>query len=91
MMSKELADFIQQRKALFWYTPADRLEGITVSFLTEIILNYGSLEDVRALFAAAGVQKVAKAFREATCESMRDNYFPEVKNFFTLYFDKYVP
>ena len=91
MMSKELADYMQQRSALFWYTPADKLEGITLSFLTETILNYGSLDDVRALFVVAGVHNVAKAFRESTQKSVRDNYFPEVKNYFTLYFDKYVP
>ena len=90
MMSKELSDYIQQHKALFWYTPDDQLAGISLSFLTETVLNYGTLEDVRELFAAAGVNKVAKAFRNATQKSVRDNYFPEVKNYFTLYFDRYV-
>ena len=73
-----------------WAILYDDVTGISLSFLTETGLNYGTLEDVRELFAAAGVNKVAKAFRNATQKSVRDNYFPEVKNYFTLYFDRYV-
>jgi len=89
MMTKEISDFIRQRKALFWYTPDDKLDGISLSFLTETVLNYGSLDDVRELFAVAGVNNVAQAFRKAIQNSVRDNYYPEVKNFFSLYFNKY--
>lgn len=88
-MTKEITDFIRQRKALFWYTPDDKLDGISLSFLTETVLNYGSLDDVRELFAVAGLDNVATVFRKATQNSIRDNYFPEVKNYFTLYFNKY--
>ena len=90
MMSKDLLDYIQQRRALFWFTPDDHLEGVSLSFLTETVLNYGTLEDVRELFAVAGIDNVAKVFRRATQKSERNNYFPEVTNYFTLYFNKYV-
>lgn len=90
MKSQKLSDYIEQHKALFWYTPTDKLEGISLSFLTETVLNYGTWDDVRGLFEAAGLHQVAKVFREAVQKSVRDNYFPEVKNYFTLYFDRYV-
>jgi len=89
MHSKEIADYVRRHSALFWYTPQDKLDSVSLSFLTETVLNYGTLDDVRELFAVAGVKNVAEAFREATRKSQRDNYFPEVKNYFTLYFDKY--
>ena len=89
MRSKEISDYIEQRKNLFWYTPEEKLRDVSLSFLTETVLNYGSLDDVRELFAVAGVDNVAKVFREATGKSVRNNYFPEVQNFFTLYFNKY--
>jgi hypothetical protein len=91
MKSKKIADYIKQREVLFWYTPAEKLSNISLSFLTETILNYGTMDDIRELFAVIGVENAAKAFREATRKSMRDNYFPEVKNYFTLYFNKYAP
>jgi len=59
MKSKELSDYIQQHQALFWYTPPEKLDTITLSFLTETVLNWGSLDDVRELFAVAGLSNVA--------------------------------
>ena len=91
MKSKKIADYIKQHENLFWYTPAEKLGNISLSFLTETILNYGTMDDIRELFAVAGVRNTAKVFREATQKSKRDNYFPEVKNYFTLYFNKYAP
>jgi len=90
MSAKSIADYIQQRRALFWYSSPDKTD-ISLSFLTEMVLNYGTLDDVRELFVVAGVNKIAKVFRESTQKSKRDNYFPIVKNFYTLYFDKYAP
>ena len=91
MRSKELSDYIQQHQALFWYTPPEKLEAITLSFLTETVLNWGSLDDVRELFVVAGLSNVAKVFRASIQKSTRHNYFAEVENFFSLYFDKYAP
>jgi hypothetical protein len=87
MNSPEVKAFIRQHSSLFWYIPEDKKEEISHDVLVEFILNYGTLEDVKMLFKILGVEEVAKVFFRA--EGRRKlNYFPEVYNFFSLYFKK---
>jgi hypothetical protein len=87
MNSPEVKAFIRQHSYLFWYIPEDKKEEISHDVLVEFILNYGSLEDVKMLFKILGVEEAAKVFFRA--EGRRKlNYFPEVYNFFSLYFKK---
>jgi len=87
MNTPEVKAFIRKHSALFWYIPEDKKEDISHDVLVEFILNYGSLEDVKMLFKILGVEQAAKVFFRA--EGRRKlNYFPEVYNFFSLYFKK---
>lgn len=81
-------DFIKERKYLIWYVKDyDALDGEAI---VEATLNYGDWEDVKLLIKILGMKKVAKIFREQTSpKRMRSNIRPEIKNYFTLYFNKY--
>ena len=85
MRSEELKQYIRDRSALFWYSPADKGETVSDELLVEHILNYGSMDDVRELFRLMGLQRVAEVFRSMT-ERKRLNFFPEIWNFFDLLF-----
>ena len=84
------AEYIKQHASLFWYTPEDKKEEISDSLLVETILNYGTMEDVKALFDLMGIEKVADVFFSAKGRQ-KLNYFPQIYNFFTLVFNRYVP
>ena len=56
------AEYIKQHASLFWYTPEAKKEEISDNLLVETILNYGTMEDVKALFDLMGMEKVADVF-----------------------------
>lgn len=82
-------DFVKKRKHLFWSTK--NYDGLSNEAVVEAVLNYGDMNDVRELIQLLGIQEVAKIFREKSKLSKmgRQNYLPEVKNYFQLYFQKY--
>lgn len=82
--------FIANYQQLFWYFDKSKLDSISDAVLVEFILNYGDLEAVKRLFEVLGKENVAKEFSK-TIQNNRTNYFPQVSNFFNLYFRKYVP
>ena len=88
MNSPEIKAFIRKHSSLFWYIPEDKKEEIDHEILVEFILNYGTLEDVKELFRIMGVIEVASVFYQAEGRK-KLNYYPEVYNFFDLYFKKY--
>jgi hypothetical protein len=90
MRTKALKDFIQKNGHLFWYTPEDKGEKVTDELLVETILNYGSLEQIKTLFDLIGMRTAANIFRNMTGRK-KMNYFPEIHNYFDLYFKKYAP
>lgn len=79
-------DFVRKRKHLFWSTK--NYDGLSNGAIIEGVLNYGDMDDVRALFKLLGIKEVAKIFKEQTNRT-RVNYRPEVVNYFRLYFQKY--
>lgn len=83
--------FIHQYRALFWSVSDANLPNISDELLTETILNFGDLEGVRQLIALLGIHKTATIFRKTTVNRARHNYFPEVANFFNLYFQRHAP
>jgi len=88
MNSPEVKAFIHKHSYLFWYIPEDKKEDISLDVLVEFILNYGSMDDVKTLFKLLGTKETAEIFFKA--EGRRKlNYFPELYNFFSLYFKKY--
>jgi len=85
---EEIKLYIRERRDLFWYTKEDQKENISLDFLVETILNYGSLEDVKMLFALIGIKETASIFFRNSRKD-RNNYLPKVKNFSTLYFERH--
>ena len=83
-------EYIDRHSAMFWYTPKDKKKDISDKLLVETILNYGSMDDVRQLFTLMGMENVAKVFFSAKGREI-NNYYPEIRNFFTLVFNHYVP
>jgi len=88
MNTPEVKEYIRKHSSLFWYTPDDKKDEIDNELLVETILNYGSLEDIRELFKILGIKEVASIFMNAEGRK-KLNYYPEIHNFFNLYFKKY--
>lgn len=87
MNSPEVKEFIRQHSSLFWYIPEDKKEEISEDLLVEFILNYGNLDDIKTLIKILGIQETARIFFAAKGRR-KMNYFPEIYNFFYLYFKK---
>ena len=83
--------YIKAHRPLFWSVSNENLPNISNELLVETILNYGSLEDVRELIALLGLVDTAAIFFNAAESRQRHNYFPEVANYFRLYFNRHVP
>jgi hypothetical protein len=90
MRPEALKDFIREHAALFWYSPDDKAETVSDELLVETVLNYGDMDAVRKLFEVMGIQETSAIFRGMTGRKQM-NYFPEIWNFFNLYFDRYAP
>ena len=84
----EIKQFIKENSSLFWYIPEDKKQDISHEVLVEFILNYGNTQSVKKLFHLLDINYVAGIFRRQT-QRKRVNYFPQVTNFFNLYFNKY--
>lgn len=79
----EREKYIANHAALFWYTPEAKKKDISDSLLVETILNYGTMDDVKALFNLMGMDKVAEVFFAAKGRQ-KLNYFPPDIQFFHL-------
>ena len=88
MRSPEVKKFIDDHQCLFWYSPAPKSETVSDELLVEMVLNYGTLGEVRDLFEVLGLQKTAIIFWGMTGRK-KLNYFPEIHNYFDMYFKKY--
>ena len=87
MNSPEIKAFILENSNLFWYTPQEKKEDIGPELLVETILNYGNLEQIQTLIKIMGITKMSEVFFNAT-ERKKLNYYPEIYNFFELFFKK---
>jgi hypothetical protein len=92
MRSIELKKYIEDRKHLFWHSPSPKSETVSDELLVEIILNYGSMDDIRTLFSVMKINNVAKIFFDSISKSDRrkGNYHDLTINYFTLLFNRYV-
>lgn len=79
-------DFIKERSYLIWYVKNH--EKLSDESVVEHTLNYGDWKDVQKLFSILGVKKTATIFRKQT-SGWRTNYDKKIKNYFSLYFNKY--
>ncbi len=88
MNSPEIKTYIRENSNLFWYIPENKKEDISLELLVETILNYGDIKTIKRLFTILGINEVAKIFYNAKGRK-KLNYYPEIHNFFTLYFKRY--
>jgi len=88
MNNPELKNFINEYSYLFWYTPEDKKENISEGLLIETILNYGDLEAIKKLFSIIGIKKASEIFFNSKGRK-KLNYYPEIYNYFTLFFKRY--
>lgn len=88
MHSKEILELINENSSLFWYIPDQEKENISPELLVETIFNYGDEKSVQRLFDLMGINEVAVIFYKHI-SGKRVNYFPEVINFFNLYFQRH--
>lgn len=79
---------IENNKSLFWYTTDAAKQDISDPMLVERILNDGILDDYKDLIATLGGKRVAEVFYSATGRQI-DNYYPEIRHFFSLVLQKY--
>ena len=86
--SMSRANYIENHKSLFWYTPEEEKQNISDSLLVETILNEGTMQDVKDLFALMGKEKVAQVFFSAKGRQ-KNNYYPEIYHYFSLLLSPY--
>ena len=86
--SKELKEFIRENADLFWYIKDEAKERLSHEVVVEFILNFGDEKMCKRLFEILGTKHVADVFYQQTAPGRRINYFPEVVNFFNLYFKR---
>ncbi|MHA2017759.1 MAG: hypothetical protein ACTSXY_05715 [Promethearchaeota archaeon] len=87
MNNPEIKEFIRENSHLFWWIKEESKEDISLNLLVESILNYGNEKSVKRLFELVGIKKVAEIFFKDT-NRKRVNYYPDVINFFSLYFQR---
>lgn len=85
--NQELKEFIKDHSKLFWYTPEEKKEEISLELLLETILNYGSLKDSLQLIKMIGTEESLRILTMAEGRK-KMNYYPEIFNFFTLYLSR---
>jgi hypothetical protein len=85
----DIHEFIKKRPYLIWYVKD--LDKLSEASIVEHVLNYGNWDDVQAMIKILGTEKTARIFREKSRPDKfgRQNYRPEIKNYFQLYFHKY--
>jgi hypothetical protein len=89
MNTDQIKSFIYQHSALFWYIPEDKKENISHELLVETIFNYGSLNDALTLTSMLGTENVYRILKNMKGRK-KMNMYPEIYNFFMLYFEKNV-
>jgi len=91
MRNRQVKKYIDDRQHLFWYSPAPKSETVSDELLVETVLNYGSMDDLRALFEVISIKNVAKIFFDSIGKSERrkGNYHELTLNYFTLLFNHY--
>ena len=88
--SPELKALIRRNAHLFWYSKDSEKENLPLPVVLEFFINYANKESIKELFAIVGLKTAAGTFFEQIkTQKERSNYFPELQNYFTLYFNKY--
>jgi hypothetical protein len=73
---------------LFWSTPPACKADLSAEVIVEQTLNYGNMQDVKALIDWLGIDQAADVFYEQV-RKKRNNYRPRTLYFFSLYFNRH--
>jgi hypothetical protein len=86
-----IQQFIEKRPYLVWYVSKENLNKLNEESIVEHVLNYGNWDDVQEMIKILGLAKTAQVFfKKSTPDKFgRQNYRPEIKHYFQLYFNKY--
>lgn len=79
-------EFVKNKPYLFWYIKDP--ENLSDNSIIENVLNYGDFNDFKILIQIMGINKVSDIFMQQL-ENNRNNFRPEIENYFKLYFTKY--
>lgn len=82
----EINEFINRRPYLFWYIKNH--QNLSDNSIVENVINYGNFDDFKLMIKIIGQKKVRDIFLKQI-ENKRNNYRPEIINYFKLYFTKY--
>jgi hypothetical protein len=82
----KIQDFAQKRPHLFWYL--NDFKSLSEEAIVEAVLNLGTWEDTQELIKILGIKKTASIFKKKA-SMKRNNFRPEIKNYFKMYFKKY--
>ncbi len=88
-MSKDLYLLVKKNRPLFWSVGDKQLQSLSEPSIVETILNFGDLNSVHQLFSILSTPKVADIFYKQIAQK-RNNYYPQVSNFFDKYFQRHV-
>jgi hypothetical protein len=87
--SERFINFIERNSDLFWHFDKKKLSNLSDAVVVKYILNFGDESTVKELIDILGVNKTAEIFFKNTEGKDRKNYFPQVENFFRLYFSRH--
>ncbi len=87
--SERFINFIERNSDLFWHFDKKKLSDLSDAVVVEYILNFGDESTVKELIDILGVDRTAEIFFKNTKGKTRKNYFPQVENFFRLYFSRH--
>jgi hypothetical protein len=79
-------DIINNKPYLAW--DIKDASSLSDESILEHILNYGNWDDVQMYIKIKGMFDTKKNFNKLL-DKKRVNLFPEIKHYFTIYFDKY--
>lgn len=76
---------IKNKPYLAWYVKNP--ENLSEKSVLEHVLNYGNWDDVQAFIKIKGIIETGELFKQ-TIANKRTNYSPEIKSYFSRYFNR---
>ena len=81
----KLSSLLEEKSYLLWWVKDT--SNISLEMTVFVILNFGDFSDVELLFSELTPMTVKKIFKEQITH--RNDYAPEVVNYFNLYLEKH--
>lgn len=85
--NKKINLILKNKPYLAWYVKD--LNSLSEESVLIHILNYGDWEDFQNFIKIKGLKETANLFFK-TLNKKRNNYLPQIKNYFEKYFKKHV-